>query len=278
MKRWRLSPFVRVCLWLSLAALALPAFRPAAWPAALLLLVLVQLLLTLAGMLPRLSLLGRNLNRLPAAAAARGEVALTFDDGPDPAVTPQLLALLDRHGIRATFFCIGERAARYPALCRQIAAAGHQVENHGQRHRTLTAFCGPAGWRREILDGQSTIARLTGRKPLLYRPIAGLRNPFLDPVLQCHGLILASWTRRGYDTRESDPDRVMARLTRRLSAGAILLLHDGNAARTAAGVPMVLEVLPRLLAALAARRLQPVTIGQALAATPADHRPSSPLR
>lgn len=275
MKPWRLSPFVRVCLWLSIAALILPAFAPAAWPAALLMFVLVQLLLTLAGMLPRLSLLGRNLNRLPPAAAARGQVALTFDDGPDPAVTPLLLALLARHGVRATFFCIGERAARYPDLCRQIAAAGHQVENHGQRHRTLTAFCGPAGWRREILDGQATIAGLTGRKPLLYRPIAGLRNPFLDPVLQCHGLILASWTRRGYDTREPDPDSVLARLTRGLSAGAILLLHDGNAARTAAGVPVLLEVLPRLLQELSARRLQPVTLDQALGAAPVAAVPSN---
>jgi hypothetical protein len=81
----------------------------------------------------------------------------------------------------------------------------------------------------------------------VFRPIAGLRNPLLEPVLQRLGVFLASWTRRGYDTRVRDPELVYARLTRQLAAGDILLLHDGNAARMADGTPVILQVLPRLL-------------------------------
>ena len=92
---------------------------------------------------------------------------------------------------------------------------------------------------------------LTGRRPTAFRAPAGLRNPFLDPVLHRLGLNLVSWTRRGFDTRERDPARVLARLTRGLAGGDILLLHDGHAARSrSSAAPVVLDVLPPLLAAL----------------------------
>jgi peptidoglycan/xylan/chitin deacetylase (PgdA/CDA1 family) len=83
-------------------------------------------------------------------------------------------------------------------------------------------------------------------------------------VLQRLGLSLVSWTRRGFDTRERDPAKVLERLVHGLAAGDILLLHDGNAARTAAGRPVVLEVLPPLLARLKADRLRAVTLPEAL--------------
>ena len=91
---------------------------------------------------------------------------------------------------------------------------------------------------------QDTLTRITGRRPLFFRAPAGLRNPFLDPVLTRLGLQLASWSARGFDTRIGDVDRVNYRLLRGLRAGAILLLHDGNAARTHDGIPVILEVLP----------------------------------
>ena len=112
-------------------------------------------------------------------------------------------------------------------------------------------------------DAQVTLLGITGSAPLFYRPIAGLRNPFLDPVLQRLGLRLASWTRRGFDTQADDPDKVYAKLARGLSAGDILLLHDGNAACAANGRPVIVDVLPRLLDELAARHLKPVTLRQA---------------
>ena len=223
-----------------------------------------QLALTALGMWPRSSLLGPNLTRLPAPAIARGEIALTFDDGPDPEVTPQVLDMLDAHNVRATFFCIAENAQRNPELCREIARRGHLVENHSSGHRVTFAMLGMGGIRREIVVAQQRLAELSGRQPRFFRPPAGLRNPLLDPVLHDLGLRLVSWTRRGYDTQRSNDAGVTRRLLRGFAAGDILLLHDGHSARTARGTPVVLAVLPRLIEAAHARGLRPVTLDQAI--------------
>ena len=259
-RAWRPSPFILLCGALHLFALAALFIFPIYWLAVLIFLFALHGVIALAGLLPRSSLLGANLQRLPDAAAARGEIAITIDDGPDPEVTPQVLAILREHGASATFFCIGERALAQPQLCKDIVAAGNDIENHGQRHRKHTSLFGPRGWRGEVEQAQITLQTLTGRPPQFFRPIAGLRNPFLDPLLQRLGLQLVSWTRRGYDTRRTDPERVYARLTHDLAGGDILLLHDGNAARCANGRPIILEILPRLLTELAARNLKPVTL------------------
>jgi peptidoglycan/xylan/chitin deacetylase (PgdA/CDA1 family) len=116
----------------------------------------------------------------------------------------------------------------------------------------------------EISRAQDSILRVTGSSPRFFRAPAGLRNPFLDPVLARLQLRLASWTRRGFDTVNGNADAVYRRLTTPLRRGDILLLHDGNAARSRSGAPVILEVLPRLLDALAAQRLQPVTLRSAL--------------
>ena len=192
---------------------------------------------------------------------------MTIDDGPDAFVTPQVLDLLDRFDARATFFCVGEKAARYPDLCREIVRRGHAVENHSQHHSHFFALMGYSAFMRELQDAQDTLATITGRRPVFFRAPAGLRNPVLDPVLARLGLRLASWSTRGFDTRIGDVERVRKRLLRGLRAGAILLLHDGNAARTRDGVPVILEVLPAVLAAIGAADLRLVTLRQALGMT-----------
>mgnify|MGYP001166157802 CR=1 FL=1 len=261
---WRPSPFLIGSGLFHLAVFALWAWHPEFWGVYLLALVANHAAITLAGLLPRCALLGENLTRLPEAAVQAGLVAITIDDGPDPEVTPRVLALLAAHGAKASFFCIGERLAAHPELAREIVAAGHAIENHGERHHALNSLKGPGGWRREVLDAQASIVRITGRLPRFYRPTAGLRNPFLTPVLQAHGLRLASWTRRGFDTRCTDPAQVLSRLTRDLAGGDILLLHDGNAARTASGEPLILEVLPRLLEAIEAAALRTARLDEAV--------------
>ncbi len=220
--------------------------------------------LTVLGLWPRSTWLGPNLTRLPRAAIARNEIALTFDDGPDAEVTPRVLDLLDAHNARATFFCIAERVAREPELVREIVRRGHSVENHSRGHRATFPMMGLGGIRREISGAQQSIQQATGHAPRFFRPPAGLRNPLLDPVLNDLGLRLVSWTRRGYDTNRTDPDGVAERLLRGLSPGDILLLHDGHYARTPAGLPMVIEVLPRVLEAARAAGLKPVTLSQAI--------------
>jgi peptidoglycan/xylan/chitin deacetylase (PgdA/CDA1 family) len=214
--------------------------------------------LAAASLTPRGRLLGPNLTRLPDAAARRGEIALTFDDGPDPEVTPRVLDRLADRGARATFFCIGRRAAAHPDLAAEIVRRGHRVENHTWSHSAAFAWYPPAAMRREMLKAQEVLSRAAGRAPAYFRAPAGLRNPFLDWALHASGLALVSWTRRGFDAVSRDPDRVARRLLRDLAGGDVLVLHDGSAARDRRGVPVVLEVLPRLLDALAARGLAAV--------------------
>lgn len=241
------------------AALLLPGAAPWALGAV----ALNHLGLSAAGLWPRSHWLGPNVTRLPAAAGA--QVAITIDDGPDPAVTPELLDLLDAEGVRATFFCIAARAAEHPALLREMVRRGHDIQNHSHAHRHDFSLSGPKKLEAEISRAQQTLADLTGRLPHAFRAPAGLRNPLLDPVLHRLGLHLVSWTRRGFDTRDANPARVLARLGRGLAAGDILLLHDGHARRSGSGRPVLLEVLPPLLARCRAAGLGTTTLAAALA-------------
>lgn len=263
MKTWRPSRFVQICLMLHALAFALLLIAPAYWIWLLAFLFALHCVIAAVGLWPRSTWLGTNIRRLPLDAIARGEIAITIDDGPDPEVTPQVLEILRERGASATFFCIGERAQAHPELCKAIVRAGCAVENHGLRHRKHTSLFGPRGWRQEVEQAQIVLEALTGQRPLFFRPIAGLRNPFLDPLLQRLGVQLVSWTRRGYDTRVADSERIYRRLTHTLASGDILLLHDGNAARAVSGQPIILEILPRLLDELAARKLKTVTLRQA---------------
>ena len=262
---WKPGALLRASAGVHVLALAAVVFEPRLWPWALAALVLNHGLIAFAGLWPRSDWLGPNWTRLPAAAADRREIALTIDDGPDPVVTPLVLDLLDRHAVRATFFCVGEKAERHPELCREMVRRGHAVENHSQHHRHYFSVTGPRSMLRELQAAQDTLARASGERPLFFRAPAGLRNPFLDPVLVKLGLRLASWSVRGFDTRTGDAARVMQRLQPGLRAGAIVLLHDGNAARTPQGVPVILEVLPALLESTKAAGLRTVTLRQALA-------------
>ena len=259
---WRPSALIRGSVALHLAGVGVALARPRLWPWALSAVVTDHLLLIAAGLWPKSRLLGPNWTRLPAAAGARDApaIAITIDDGPDPQVTPRVLALLEAHGARATFFCIGERVARHPALAREIVQRGHAIENHSQRHLRRFSLLGPGALADEIGRAQQTIAAATGEVAQFFRAPAGLRNPFLEPVLARAGLRLVSWTRRGFDTVSGSATRVLGKLTRHLDDGDILLLHDGHAARTAAGGAVILEVLPPLLAAVAAARLTPITL------------------
>lgn len=258
--RWHPAPLVRLSLvWHAAGAIVLLA-QPSWWPWVLGALAGNHLVLIAAALWPRGRWLGPNLIRLPASAAARAEICLTFDDGPDPQVTPQVLDLLDRYEAKASFFCIGEKAAAFPDIVRAITHRGHSVENHSYGHSPAFAFYGLSGLRREVESAQAVIAGITGRVPLFFRAPAGFRSPLLDLVLARCGMRYVSWTRRGYDAVRRDPVRVLQRLVHGLAAGDVLMLHDGARARTDAGEPVVLAVLPSLLDQLAARGLKSVSL------------------
>ena len=264
MRRWwalcRASAFLRAFAAFHLALSIAWLGWPAQWKLWLMLLLAAHLLVTVLVLQPRNRWFGANLTRLPAAAVARNEVALSFDDGPDPAVTPLVLDLLDRHGVKASFFVVGEKIIRHAELGRLIVARGHRLENHSQRHHALFSLFGARGIEHEILAVQAAVSVLPAPAPHYFRPPAGFHSPLLAPLLDGLGLRLATWTRRGFDTRDGNPRRVLRRLVRNLAAGDILLLHDGNSAFDAAGTPVVLGVLPLLLDELQRRGLRAVAL------------------
>jgi peptidoglycan/xylan/chitin deacetylase (PgdA/CDA1 family) len=263
-RRWSPSPLLHASAAVHLGSAAAALARPSVWPWVLGALVANHVGLAAAGLWPRSQLLGPNWIRLPSKSGVAARVAITIDDGPDPDVTPHVLAQLALHRAPATFFCVGARVERYADLAREIVSRGHTIENHSQRHRRNFSLLGPEGMSTEISRAQDSILRVTGSRPRFFRAPAGLRNPFLDPVLCRLQLHLASWTRRGFDTVNANADAVYRRLATPLEDGDILLLHDGNAARSRAGKPVILEVLPRLLDALASIELRPVTLRSAL--------------
>ena len=259
-RRWHPSALLRMSAAAHLGAAATVVLQPAWWPWVVGGLLADHALMTGAGLWPRSRLLGPNWVRLPAAAVAQRQVAITIDDGPEPDVTPRLLDILDEHRASASFFCIGERVADHPQLAREILRRGHHIENHSLRHRLYFSAMGPAGVRAEVQRAQQLIESVTGVLPRFFRAPAGLRNPFLEPVLASAGLQLASWTRRGFDTVRGEPAQVLASLVRGLAPGDILLLHDGHAAQTPAGEPVAVAVLPQLLAAVERAGLRTVTL------------------
>jgi peptidoglycan/xylan/chitin deacetylase (PgdA/CDA1 family) len=263
--RLPLPTLLKASLACHAGAAALVLAQPALWPWALGAVALDHALITGTGLWPRSTWLGANLRRLPATAAARREVALTIDDGPDPEITPAVLDLLDAHHARATFFCIARHAEQHGTLCREIVRRGHSVQNHSYAHAHSFSLRGPAALRREIGRAQEALAQITGQRPRFFRAPAGLRNLFLAPVLHEFDLQLASWTRRGFDTAQRDPAAVLGRLTRGLAVGDILLLHDHNPARAATGRPVSLEVLPALLQRFQHDGLRAVTLPEAFA-------------
>ncbi|HUW98361.1 MAG TPA: polysaccharide deacetylase family protein [Acidiferrobacter sp.] len=206
---------------------------------------------------PRCHLVGPTLNRV---ATSRPYVGLTFDDGPDPVLTPWVLKTLAEYGAKASFFCIGAKARLHHRDIAAVARAGHSIENHSDHHNYHFALLGSNGLAREIDDAQRTLADLSGRAPRFFRAPFGFRNPWLAPLLAERGLDYTAWSHRGFDTWERDPARIHDRLTCNLKAGDILLVHDGRSAIDSNNRPVIHTVLPALLQTLQKSGLQAVDL------------------
>ncbi len=264
-KEWQPSLLIKISVILHAVLLVVLLSSPQLWRWLLAIFIADHLIISFVGLWPRSNWLGPNWTKLPSIAASRNQVALTIDDGPEPQVTRPVLDILDRYQVKATFFYIGDNAKQHPELCREIIQRGHAIENHSQRHKLYFSLLGSNGMMREITDGQETLNSITGICPQFFRAPAGLRNPFLDPVLSRLGLKLASWSVRAFDTKISDAEKVKQKLIAGLRPGAIILLHDGNAARTTFDVPIIVAVLPALLEAAREKGLHFVTLAETLA-------------
>ena len=164
------------------------------------------------------------------SAICRGDsnakrVALTFDDGPDPAATPNLLEVLRRHQIKAAFFPIGTKVRDYPEMIKQIDQEGHILGNHSYRHVWWTNFLISRPLDREITMTQQAIEAAIGKAPAYFRPPMGLTNPHLRRVLKKHGLSVVGWDVRPFDTAVS-AEKVIKRVLKKIRNGSIIALHD----------------------------------------------------
>lgn len=196
------------------------------WQAGLPAMLATHLVVVWATLHPRATLLCPALSRLSTDARV---VWLTIDDGPSDD-TPALLDLLDRHGAKATFFLVGERALAQPERVRAIHARGHGIGNHSASHPDMHFWrLGPGALEDEISRGQSILTAITGRTPRWFRSVVGMTNPFVGLSLKRHGLARVAWSARGFDGVDCEPGQVLARITRGIAPGAIVLLHEGAA-------------------------------------------------
>jgi peptidoglycan-N-acetylglucosamine deacetylase len=173
-------------------------------------------------------------------------VALTFDDGPDPASTPAFLATLRGAGVRATFFLLGRMLAGAPWLGRELIDAGHEVALHGWSHRLLLTR-GPASTYDDLARGADLIAEVTGRPPRWYRPPYGVLSTAALVAVKRLALTPVLWTRWGADwTARATPASVLATLGHDLAGGTILL-HDSDCTSAPGSWQATLDALPTLI-------------------------------
>jgi len=185
-------------------------------------LIIFVLACFIAPLLPGLSFFLPIISR--GQKGARG-VALTFDDGPDPEVTPKLLELLAQHSVTATFFVPGERAERYPDIVRAILAGGHTIGNHSYSHSPFLMLKGAEVLRREVASAQ-TVFRRFGIVPLAFRPPVGITNAQLWRVLLENGMFCLNFSLRAGDMGNRRVARLAQRLLAKVAPGDIVLLHD----------------------------------------------------
>ena len=205
-----------------------------------------------AALHPESKLFGRAL----VAPPVPGEIALTFDDGPNPSWTPQLLDLLARYNVRATFFMIGQFASNQKELVRRTHEAGHLIGNHTWTHPNL-ARTSTAKTRQELDDTQNELEQIIGAQVRFFRPPFGLRRPATLTIARSLGLIPVTWNVIGNDWTDLTADGIAGRV-RKLSArnqqrgkATNLVLHDGShrtpAADRSRTVAAVSQLLPEFL-------------------------------
>jgi peptidoglycan-N-acetylglucosamine deacetylase len=178
--------------------------------------------LSWASVAPAAQLFGPTIRR----TGDQSTMAITFDDGPNPAVTPALLDLLDRYQARATFFLIGRNVRLFPDLTREIAARGHTIGNHTETHPSLT-FMHPRRIADQLARCDEAIASAVGKRPRWMRPPFGFRGPQLNGVVRRESVGVVMWSVLAWDWKPQPAAPVIRRL-RRARGGDIVLLHDGD--------------------------------------------------
>lgn len=161
-------------------------------------------------------------------AGGSPRVALTFDDGPTPGQTERVIDILADFGVPATFFCIGQNAQANPDLLCNLHEAGHQIANHTYDHPRSGCFRGRSYWTKQIRRTNDIIMRTLGKEPRFFRPPMGLKTPHVLSAASSQRMTTVTWSHRGLDTWSQSAPRITQRLTRGLTTGSVLVLHDGS--------------------------------------------------
>ncbi|MBD3393333.1 MAG: polysaccharide deacetylase family protein [Chitinivibrionales bacterium] len=196
------------------------------------------------------------------APAEEHMVAVTFDDGPDPELTPAILDLLKRHAATATFFVVGAAAEKHPDLVKRMVAEGHTVACHDLTHSVLANFRLTRQMIREIGAARDSIAGITGKAPALYRPPVGLANPHLGKALDTLGMTCIGWSRSARDAGNRREGR-LKELRALADPGEVIMLHDCLPRRELK--EKVLDNVNRLLEAIERRGLRAVSVNELFA-------------
>jgi peptidoglycan/xylan/chitin deacetylase (PgdA/CDA1 family) len=190
-------------------------------------------------------------------AAEHGSIYLTFDDGPDPRWTPQILDLLERHGIQATFFMIGQQAKTQRELARRVLASGHVIGNHGWQHRHPWTLSARAA-REEVRAGYNAIGDVLGQSPSLFRPAYGRLHPSMLQEATDSAQRVVLWSRSAIDWGYLGQAAAISRRLGATVAGDIVLMHDGE--RHVNRPDQLLMILPSQLAKFSSRQLSPCAL------------------
>lgn len=195
---------------------------------------------------------GIYLKSLCSAPADTGSIALTFDDGVDPHITIKVLETLKKHRVKATFFIIGEKAARYPELVKRITEEGHVIGNHSYYHKWYFPMQPTSAIIREMTECDRTLSGICGYGIQFFRPPFGVTNPLVARAVKKMKMVPVGWSLRSLDTVGQPVETVCNRVLRRVKPGDVILLHDN---RKDAGL-----LLDKILNETERRGLKAVTI------------------
>jgi peptidoglycan/xylan/chitin deacetylase (PgdA/CDA1 family) len=191
----------------------------------------------------------------------RPRVAITFDDGPSAPHTEEVLDILRRAGVPATFFVLGLNAERHPDVVERAAREGHEIGNHGFDH-TVLPLKGPRFTRDQIARTSAIVLRVTGSRPVWFRASHGWRNPWVNRIAGEAGCRVAAWTLGVWDTSRPGADVIVRRTLAGVRNGCVLLLHDGRAIDPRPDASQLVEALPSILEGLQARGFELVTLSR----------------
>ncbi len=194
--------------------------------------------------------------RLPGSAP---RIALTFDDGPNPDATPRILDALAASDVKATFFLLGKHVDQWPHIAARVAAEGHTIGNHGWHHRKLHVKS-PHAVREDLIFGADSIARATGVRPTFFRAPHGFRSPWVNPIAHSLGQCVVGWSLGVWDSARPGAAAITRRTLDGITAGSIVLLHDGDGYDPAGDRSQTAEAVPCIVAGLLARGYELVAL------------------